>query len=345
TPSSTQPGGSLSIEGYAFSSSGVANVTWVWNDGNQSVMVQSVANTTTNSLGEFTAKFTVPSWVAGGTYVINASTNHADPTAYDTFTVTPTMSLSRSTAPLGAIVTATASGLGNYTKTASIVTSYSPYSTTSVTLGHDAYDVGFAYDNVQLFGGTPATAYVTASTVLQAAGYPMVHYVQLYNASTSPYSLIISLPLNVTGTTNTEAATASALSAMNSTLGTVSSQVSSVSSTLTMIQGTLTNMQGSLTSLQTAVGNLGSTLSSDYNSLSSSLSSVSSSLSSMGSTLSSISSQVGTIGSSLSSVSSTLSTVQAEAAQISSINSLVLATIVIAIIILVLEIVVLVRRR
>jgi hypothetical protein len=37
--------------------------------------------------------------------------------------------------------------------------------------------------------------------------------------------------------------------------------------------------------------------------------------------------------------------VQAEAAQISSINSLLLATIVIAIIILVLEIVVLVRRR
>jgi hypothetical protein len=37
--------------------------------------------------------------------------------------------------------------------------------------------------------------------------------------------------------------------------------------------------------------------------------------------------------------------VQAEAAQISSVNSLVLATIVIAVIILVLEIVVLIRRR
>jgi heme/copper-type cytochrome/quinol oxidase subunit 2 len=44
-------------------------------------------------------------------------------------------------------------------------------------------------------------------------------------------------------------------------------------------------------------------------------------------------------------MSSTLSSVQAEAAQISSVNSLVLATIVIAIIVLVLEVVVLVRHR
>jgi len=342
SPSTVQPNGTVSIEGYAFSSGGPANVTWVHNDGDQYVLVTSVANLTANSMGEFSTTFQVPGWVAGGTYVINASANRANPTAYDTFSVAPLLELSSNTAPLGTQVTATAYGLGNYSKSANIVTSYSPYKTTSVTLGHSAYSVGFAYDNVPIFGGSPANEHTTASATLQAAGYPMVHYVQLYNASTTPYSLIAAVPLNVTGTTNTEAATTSALNQM-------SSQLTTMGSTLTTMQGSLATLTSEYTNLSTAVGNLGSTLNSDYSSLSSSLgslsSSVSSGFSSLSSTLSSISSGVSSVQSSLSSMSSTLSSVQAEAAQISSVNSLVLATIVIAIIVLVLEVVVLVRRR
>jgi len=342
SPSTVQPNGTVSIEGYAFSGSGPANVTWVHNDGNQYVLVTSVANLTANSMGEFSTTFQVPGWVAGGTYVINASANRANPTAYDTFSVAPLLELSSNTAPLGTQVTATAYGLGNYSLPAYIVTSYSPYTPTPVTLGHSVYMVGFAYDNVPIFGGLPTNEYTTASVTLQAAGYPMAHYVQLYNASVTPYSIIAALPLNVTGTTNTEAATTSALNQM-------SSQLTTMGSTLTTIQGSLTTLTSEYTNLSTAVGNLGSTLNSDYSSLSSSLgslsSSVSSGFSSVSSTLGTINSGVSSIESSLSSMGSTLSSVQAEAAQISSINSLVLATIVIAVIVLVLEIVVLIRRR
>ncbi|BBE41768.1 Conserved protein [Conexivisphaera calida] len=344
TPSSVAPGQTVTVSGYAFAANNVANVTWVWGFPIHTAYVTSAANTTTNSLGEFSASYTIPTWAAGGTYVMNASTNYANPTAYALFEITPTMTLSQSTASLGTQITATAYGLGNGTASAvPIVISYgTSYKTTPVTLGHSIYKIGFAYDNVPVFGSNNTYESTSASVVLQAAGYPMVHYVQLYNASVTPFTLLASAPLSVTGTTNVGTTT---LNQINSTVNQISSQVSSVSTTLTGMQTTLTGIQSSLTSLQTAVGNLGSALSSDYNSLSSSLGSVSSSLSSMSSTLSSVSSTVSTLGSSLSSMSSTLSSVQSEAAQISTVNSLVLATIVIAIIVLVLEIVVLIRRR
>ncbi len=239
-------------------------------------------------------------------------------------TVNPSITLSPSTASLGSSVTATLNGLMVGQETWHMVSS-NWTGTATLTLGSGSTtpdDYRLAQDNVPTYvsylTGNP---YGYATYTISAAGYPMLHAIQLVNQSAMPNVLVATAWLNIIGTTNVGTTT---LNQINATVNQISSQVSSVSTTLTGMQGTLTNIQSSLTSLQTAVGNLGSTLSSDYSALSSSLSSVSSSLSSM---------------------SSTLSSVQSEAAQISSVNSMVLATIVIAIIVLVLEIVVLIRRR
>lgn len=340
TPNSVTAGQTVTVSGYAFTAGGTANVTWLGQCIGEHNEIYLATNVPIASNGTFSTSVAVPSPVYGGVhyvYVNDTSGVNASALVF----VNPSITLSPSTAPLGSTVTVTLNGLmvgqENWT---------SPISTTNVTLGSgstesDSY--GLAQDNIPTYvSGLTGNNYGYATYELTAAGYPMLHAIELVNETVTPNVLVATAWLNVTGTTNTEAATTSALNQM-------SSQLTTMGSTLTTMQGSLATLTSEYTNLSTAVGNLGSTLNSDYNSLSSSLgslsSSVSSGFSSLSSTLSSISSGVSSIQSSLSSMGSTLSSVQAEAAQISSVNSLVLATIVIAIIVLVLEVVVLVRHR
>ncbi|MGC8696100.1 MAG: hypothetical protein ACP5UD_06835, partial [Conexivisphaera sp.] len=337
TPNSVTSGQAVTVTGYAFTAGKTANVTWLGLGVGYKNETYLATLLPIGSNGMFSTTASVPSPVYGGVHYIYANDTKGV-NAYAKVYVNPSITLSPSKASLGSSVTVTLNGLmvGQESWSTPVKATLGSGSTT-------ANPYGIAQDNIPTYvSGLSGNKYGYATYAISATGYPMLHAIQLVNQTASPNKLVATAWLNVTGTTNTEAAVTSSLSQ-------VSSQLSGVSSTLTTMQGTLTGIQSSLTSLQAAVGNLGTTLNSDYNSLSSSLgslsSTVSSGMSSVTSTLSSINSQVSTMGSSLSSMSSTLSSVQAEAAQISSINSLLLATIVIAIIILVLEIVVLVRRR
>jgi len=343
TPNTVTAGQTVTVSGYAFTAGKTANVTW-FGEGvkyyNETYLATLLS---IGSNGQFSTSVAVPSPIYGGYHYVYAN-DTGGVTAYALVTVNPSISLSPSNASLGSTVTVTLNGLmvGNETwpKWSSIAGNVTgSYGTTASTPNK----YGLAQDNIPTYvTSLTGNNYGYATYNFMAAGYPMLHAIELVNETASPNVLAATAWLNVTGTTNTEAATTSALNQM-------SSQLTTMGSTLTTMQGSLTMLTSEYTNLSTAVGNLGSTLNSDYSSLSSSLgslsSSVSSGFSSVSSTLGTISSGVSSIGSSLSSMSSTLSSVQAEAAQISSINSLVLATIVIAVIILVLEIVVLIRRR
>ncbi|MFP3309067.1 MAG: hypothetical protein RXP27_05820 [Nitrososphaeria archaeon] len=337
TPNSVTAGQSVTVSGYAFTAGGTANVTWLGQCIGEHNEIYLATKVPIASDGTFSTSVAVPSPVYGGVhYVYVNDTGNVNASAL--VFVNPSITLSPSTAPLGSTVTVTLNGLmvgqENWTSPINVTTG----SAQNVT---DYY--GLAQDNIPTYvSNLTGNNYGYATYELTAAGYPMLHAIELVNETATPNVLAATAWLNVTGTTNTEAATTSVLNQM-------SSQLTTMGSTLTTMQGSLATLTSEYTNLSTAVGNLGSTLNSDYNSLSSSLgslsSSVSSGFSSLSSTLSSISSGVSSVQSSLGSMSSTLSSVQAEAAQISSVNSLVLATIVIAIIVLVLEVVVLVRHR
>jgi len=339
TPNTVTAGQTVTVSGYAFAAGQTANVTWLGLGVGYDNETYLATLLSIGSNGQFSTSVAVPSPVYGGVHYVYANDTASPPdTASALVTVNPSITLSPSTASLGSTVTVTLNGLmvGQETWTSPI-----KVTTGSGSTKPDSY--GLSQDNIPTYvSGLTGNNYGYATYNFMAAGYPMLHAIELVNETASPNVLAATAWLNVTGTTNTEAATTSALNQM-------SSQLTTMGSTLTTMQGSLTTLTSEYTNLSTAVGNLGSTLNSDYSSLSSSLgslsSSVSSGFSSVSSTLGTISSGVSSIESSLSSMGTTLSSVQAEAAQISSINSLVLATIVIAVIVLVLEIVVLIRRR
>jgi hypothetical protein len=346
TPNTVTAGQSVTVSGYAFAAGQTANVTWLGLGVGYDNETYLATLLSIGSNGQFSTSVAVPSPVYGGYHYVYAN-DTGGVTAYALVTVNPSISLSPSTASLGSTVTVTLNGLmvGNETwpswsSIAGNVTG--SYGTTASTPNK----YGLSQDNIPTYvSGLTGNSYGYATYNFMAAGYPMLHAIELVNETATPNVLAATAWLNVTGTTNTEAATTSALNQMSSQLTTMGSTLTTMGSTLTTMQGSLTTLTSEYTSLSTAVGNLASTLNSDYSSLSSSLGSLSSSVSSVSSTLGSISSGVSSIGSSLSSMSSTLSSVQTEAAQISGVYNLVLATIVIAVIVLVLELVVIIRRH
>ena len=320
SPTSVQPGGVVNVNGYAFTASKAVNVTWISADGHQYELVKSVANLSTSSLGEFTTSFTLPMLVEGGTAAVNASMNRANPTAYTTFTIVPRLVVSPTTAALGSQVTATVYALDNGSVSGTVITSY-PSTTITLKLGHGSEDYNFAYDNTRMFGytaGVSPFSNATLSSTFLAVGIPMVHYVQVYNESAAPMTMIAYTSLNVTGTT-----------AESSQISSLSSMLTSIESSLYSITSTLTSVSSSLTNISSGITNIKSTLSS----ITSSLSSISGTLTSMGSTLTSI--QTAVSGLNTASLASTLSNVM----------TYLLVVAVLAIIIIVLEIVLLVRKK
>ena len=324
SPTSVQPGSTVSVNGYAFTASKAVNVTWIRADGNQYEIVTSIANLTASSLGEFTTSFTIPKLVEGGTAVVNASSNRANPTAYTTFNIVPMLTVTPSTAPLGSLVTATVYALDNGSVVGTVITSY-PSTTTSITLGHSSAKYNFAIDNLRIFGYTAGVRpfdNATLSSTFLAAGVPMVHYVQVYNESAAPMTMVAYAMLNITGTTAGTQAISSQINGLSTSLATIMSSLLSLTSTLSSISSSLSNISAGITNIE-------STLSS----ITSSLSSISGTLTSMGSTLTSI--QTSVSGLNTSNLASALSNVM----------TYLLVVAVLAIIIIVLEIVLLVRKK
>jgi|GEM_PF-2043098 len=316
TPNKVVPGQSITVNGYAYTKNSMVNATLLGLEldmYNVTILTNGM-NVPTNSLGEWSFSTTLPMAIYGGVHYINA-TDLKGVSAYAKITVNPLIVLSPSKAPLGSNVTVNLYGL-------SVGTEYWPLLNVSTGGPFDYY--GIAYDNILTYAA-PTWGNMSGenSNLITAAGYPMLHAVQLVLWE-YPYTLESTAWLNVTGTTNTEAQTTAAIKSLNtsvsSQLGSISSSISSdyssLSSSLSSLSSSLSSMNtsvssqlgsisSSLTSISKMISDLATSLSSDYSSLSSSLSSLSSSLSSMNT---SVSSQLGSISSSISSMSGTMTT-------------------------------------
>ena len=315
SPSSVTPTSSVTLSGYAFNENAKVNVTFVGLIGSIEWSNVSVANLTSSSLGEFTTSYTIPYNTFGGTQLFYVGYNTLSVRGANnaTVTVTPLSSISPLTTPIGGTINATAWGLNaGINGTAKGIS-------LEVPLGHSAGTYLFAYDNQPVFGSSSVKGVGNASILMSAVGTPGLHIVQIVNATSSPYTLIASSVVNVTGS-----------------IPGVTSQVSGLATTLATIESSLTSITSSLTSLSSAVTSIGAgitSIESSLSSITSSLSSISGTLTSMGSTLTSI--QTAVSGLNTSNLASTLSNVM----------TYLLVVAVLAIIIIVLEIVLLVRKK
>ena len=365
------PGSTLTIKGYAFAYPSVVNVMF------EGLYISSgvaygystlASNVPVSSTGQFTVTVTVPSITFGGYHYIYAVSNVSGVTAYSQVTVLPEIILDPSTvttASLGSQVTVYLTGLDIGTATGS--TGLAPFDTSSYPFGAAAQTYTVAYDNIPTYiSGVSGNANGTYTNTIIASGYPQVHYVQLIQSSGDQQ--VAYATLNVTGTTNTEAATLNAINSLSTQISSLSSTLasdySSLSSMLSSLSSTISSdyssMSSMLSGISSSLSTLSSNLASDYSSLSTSLSSISSSLSSLSSSLSSdysslnsaisslsssvssVSSSASSISSSVSSISSTVSSLQST---VSSLSTYLIVVAVLAIIIIVLELVILVRKK
>ena len=334
TPTTNQPGATVTINGYGFGTSKASNITLVQAIGPNRVEITRFANLTSSSSGTFTTTFTLPTYITGGIAVINASTRsghdtQSNPTAYTNITIVPELAVTPTSASIGSTVVATAMGLSNISVTTGIVSSYgTTYTLHSQALGSTS-KYFFAYDNIPIYGINSGSLPGTDASLTQsisAVGTPEIHEIQLINASSSPASLIASVSLNVTGSIN---GVTSQVSGLATALASIEASLTSITSSLTSITSSLTSLSSAVTSISSGITNIEGTLSS----ITSSLSSISGTLTSMGSTLTSI--QTAVSGLNTSSLASTLS----------SVMTYLLVVAVLAIIIIVLEIVLLVRKK
>jgi len=274
SPTKFTTGSTVTVSGYAFDPNTYANVTWVGLFINKtSAYGESylAVNVPVGSNGVFSASVSVPMPTFGGIHYIYVNdTKGAN--AFANITVVPTISLSTSTAPLGSQVKVSLNGLDVGIEKGNMKGFTSDY----FGAASEAYEL--AYDNIPTYiTGEYGNNYGAASASITAAGYPMLHAVQLVGNG-----LIATAWLNVTGTTNTEASTVAAIESLN-----------------------------------TSISSLSNTISSDYSSLSSAISSLSSSVSTISSSSSSISSSVTSIGTSVSSLQSAVSSLQSTVSSLS----------------------------
>ncbi|MGC9209492.1 MAG: hypothetical protein ACP5GH_06630, partial [Nitrososphaeria archaeon] len=356
----TTPGSTLTVTGYAFPSNSKIDVLWYGLEMVKGTAygISSLGTAISESNGTFSLQVTVPSAVFGGTHYIMA--NSTPVKLNDMINVTPIMTLTPVTAPLGTPVTVTLNGL-YVGQTSDNKTYYGAPLTT--------YEL--AYDNDPTYiGPFVGNSYGEYTATLYAVGVPMLHMVQLVNGS----NFVTAQWLNVTGMTNAESQVLSAisgvssqvsslqssLSALSSEISTLESDISSLSSAVSSIQSSLSslssamssdysslssmlsNISSTLSSVQSGVNGLASSLSSDYSSLSSAISSLSSTVSSISSSASTLSTSVSSVGSSVSSLQSSVSSLQST---VSALSTYLIVVAVLAIIIIVLELVILVRKK
>jgi len=356
SPTKFTTGSTVTVSGYAFDPNTYANVTWVGLFINKTLAYGEsylAVNVPVGSNGVFSASVSVPMPTFGGIHYIYVNdTKGAN--AFANITVVPTISLSTSTAPLGSQVKVSLNGLDVGSAKGNMKGFTSDY------FGAASESYELAYDNIPTYiTGESGNNYGAASASITAAGYPMLHAVQLVGNG-----LIATAWLNVTGTTNTEAGTVAAIESLNTSVSSLSNTISSdysslssmlsslnasvtgISNSVSSLSGTLTTQYSSiissLASISTLVSGLKTTISSDYSSLSSAISSLSSTVSTISSSSSSISSSVTSIGTSVSSLQSAVSSLQST---VSSLSTYLLVVAVLAIIIIVLELVLLVRKK
>ena len=356
SPTKFTTGSTVTVSGYAFDPNTYANVTWVGlfiNSTGAYGESYLAVNVPVGSNGVFSASVSIPMPTFGGIHYIYVNdTKGAN--AFANITVVPTISLSTSTAPLGSQVKVSLNGLDVGIEKGNMKGFTSDY----FGAASEAYEL--AYDNIPTYiTGESGNNYGAASASITAAGYPMLHAVQLVGNG-----LIATAWLNVTGTTNTEAGTVAAIESLNTSVSSLSNTISSdysslssmlsslnasvtgISNSVSSLSGTLTtqysSIMSSLASISTLISDLKSTISSDYSSLSSAISSLSSTVSTISSSSSSISSSVTSIGTSVSSLQSAVSSLQST---VSSLSTYLLVVAVLAIIIIVLELVLLVRKK
>jgi len=364
TPNQVVPGQSITVNGYAYTKNSMVNATLLGLElgmHNVTILTNGM-NVPTNSLGEWSFSSKIPMAIYGGVHYINA-TDLNGLSAYAEITVNPLMVLSTSKAPLGSNVTVNLYGLS---------VGYEYWPLLGLSTGGPYYYYGIAYDNILTYAA-PTFGNMTGenSTLITAAGYPMLHAVQLVIDMYPyyyPFTLVSTAWLNVTGTTNTEAQTTAAIKSLNTSVSSqlsslsssissdyssLSSMLSSLNASVTGISNSVSSLSGNLTtqyssimsslvSISTLVSGLKTTISSDYSSLSSAISSLSSTVSTISSSSSSISSSVTSIGTSVSSLQSAVSSLQST---VSSLSTYLLVVAVLAIIIIVLELVLLVRKK
>jgi hypothetical protein len=356
SPTRFTTGSTLTVSGYAFDPNTYANVTWVGlfiNSTGAYVESYLAINVPVGSNGVFSTSVSVPMVTFGGIHYIYVNDTKGAK-AFAAITVVPSISLWPSKAPLGSHVVVLLNGLDVGSAKGNMTGFTSDY----FGAANESYEL--AYDNIPTYiTGIYGNNYGAASALITAAGYPMLHAVQLVGNG-----LIATAWLNVTGTTNTEAGTVAAIKSLNTSVSslsnTISSDYSSLSSMLSSLNASVTGISNSVSSLSgnlttqyssimsslvgisTLVNDLKTTISSDYSSLSSAISSLSSTVSTISSSSSSISSSVTSIGTSVSSLQSAVSSLQST---VSSLSTYLLVVAVLAIIIIVLELVLLVRKK
>ncbi|MEM0288121.1 MAG: hypothetical protein QXG05_08155 [Nitrososphaerota archaeon] len=338
-PTSVNPGQKFTITGYAFTASSTVNITWNGLGVGLSNTTQIAMNAGVGSNGKFTVPVTTPSPVYGGDHVVNATDASGVP-GYSVVFVNATASVSPTTAALGTPVTVTSEGLpageesvsvqtqttsGNYTSPGFTI------ATSSITEGSSPAGVDVVYDNAltsYLF--VFPSEYGQLMIGLTATGYPQMHFIQLYDGSSTPPSLLTTVGLNVTGSTNEGRQILNAINSLSiqqtNMLNQLNALSSSVSSLNTSVSKGFSSVQSSISSLSSSVSSgfssISSTLGTVQGSISSLSSSVSSGFSSISSSLSTISSTLGSLSSSVSSgfssISSSLSTISSTLGSLSS---------------------------
>lgn len=342
SPSRGPEGTSVTVTGYGFSSSANVTVWWFGTtfvssgiNADQDNML--VIKTATNSQGFFTSPFSAPSNVYGGSHAIFAN-DSKQVNATASFYVTPSFSSSPSSAALGSSVSVVGTGLpvGNTT-----YTSHEFPLVNGLSTGAASSPYYLSYDNAFTLADILGNATGYASQMLTASGVPMVHYIGVWAVSSDDYTpfpltpfanqLVVSLPLNVTGSTTEGAAIQSLLNSVLSNqnnemtvLNNILSQSKANGAAIANVSSQVQGVSGQISSLSSSVSSLSQSVTSGFQSTSSSLSGISSTLSSVQSQTSQIPTVSGNLG---------------------NVSTYLIIAIVLAAIVLILEIIILVRKK
>ena len=316
SPSSGPEGTSVAVNGYGFTAS--ANVT-VWWFGlmftapvNPASNNELLYNSTVPSTGAFSFTFKVPSNVYGGNHTIFANdTSATHDYSASLFSVTPSFSLSTTTASLGTLTTFSAQGLA--VGSTYLHTTDANFNQTNPTgrtqTGATGITYIVSYDNALLSSSLTGNVNGSGTYPVIAAGVPMVHYVGVVYLSpiTGTYTALTPIGLNVTGST-TEGA-----------------------EIISLLQSYQSQTMSQLNTLSSSVSSLSSQVSAGFTSVNSAISA--------------LSSKVDTVQSTLGSVQTQTTGIAGVASSLGNATTYLLVAVLLAAIVLVLEIVILVRKK
>jgi len=309
SPTKGPQGTSVTATGYGFTPSVPYTLWWFGMtfanlDADTQNILEASGNTT--ATGSFTATFTVPTNVYGGAHDVGVNTTAPD-YSFATFTVTPTFSLSASTAALGTLFNLLGVGLptGSGTYSHSVpdanFTAITDAHTTGATAGYyiPTYDNAFSALETGYDYGIRGNNTGYAAYPLIAAGVPMMHYVGVVSAvplAGGPYTNVAILGINVTGSTTEGAqilaqstANGATLASMQATLTSLQTSVASLTTTAAALQTSLASLTTTVNGISTSVG---ASLASSVTALQTSVTSLTTSVGGLSSSLGSLSTSV-----------------------------------------------------